>query len=273
MILSIIPTGPVRPGVVGKPLRRLQISASRVPPSRCVAPASSGVVRPLAGSVGVSVLVSEGEPVVTPATTSICKSTAESVVVVAVVVLSIVVLSVVVAIVVLAVVVLAVIVLAVVVAVVVAIVVAIVLAVVVTATSTVVGSPPKEEPFIPSVLPLHRLPSPPASVASAGSPTREEEPGLAILGLAFATFPARVAIIEVAVVEGTANCRTKDSSTKSSQASAHQTPVQGVVAGEKPRVCVQGTQRELLRRRRRRGRSRTTKVCLSQGKRADGNQH
>jgi len=200
-ILSIIPTGRVRPGVVGKPLRRLQISASRVPPSRCVAPASSGVVRPLAGSVGVSVLVSEGEPVVTPATTSICKSTAESVVVVAVVVLSIVVLSVVVAIVVLAVVVLAVIVLAVVVA----IVVAIVLAVVVTATSTVVGSPPKEEPFIPSVLPLHRLPSPPASVASAGSPTREEEPGLAILGLAFATFPARVAIIEVAVVEGTAN--------------------------------------------------------------------
>jgi len=246
----------------------LQISASRVPPSCCVAPASSGVVRPLAGSVGVSVLVSEGEPVVTPATTSICKSTAESVVVVAVVVLSIVVLSVVVAIVVLAV-----IVLAVVIAVVVAIVVAIVLAVVVTATSTVVGSPPKEEPFIPSVLPLHRLPSPPASVASAGSPTREEEPGLAILGLAFATFPARVAIIEVAVVEGTANCRTKDSSTKSPQAGAHQTPVQGVVAREKPRVCVQGTQRELLRRRRRRGRSRTTKVCLSQGKRADGNQH
>jgi len=86
----------------------------------------------------VPILVSEGESVVTLTTTSICESTAETIVVVAVVVLSIVVVTVsVLSIVVLTVVVLTVSILSVVVAIVV---------IVITAAPTVVASPTKEEP-------------------------------------------------------------------------------------------------------------------------------
>jgi hypothetical protein len=193
----------------------------------------------------VPILVSERESVVTLASTSICESTAETIVVVAIVVLSVVVVSVVVlTIVVLTVVVLTVVVLTVsILSIVVAIVV-----IVITAAATMVASPTKEEPFISSILPLFCLPPLPATVTGTGSATGKEEPGLTILSLAFATFAARVAAgVEVPLVQGSSNCRSKNGGSKSTQASSHKTPVQSLVAREKPCVCVQGTERELLR--------------------------
>merc|ERR1712007_34294 len=118
--------------------------------------------------------------------TSICESTAETIVVVAVVVLSIVILS----IVVLTISILPIVVLTIsILTVVVAIVVLAVVVIVITAAATVVVSPTKEEPFVPSILPLC-LSSLPASVAGAGSATGKEEPGLPIFSLPFATFAA-----------------------------------------------------------------------------------
>jgi len=198
--------------------------------------------------MSVAILVPERESVVALTSTSICESTAEPIVVVAVVVLSTSIL---------AVVVLTIVVLAIVVGIVLTIVVlTIVLSIVIiggiTAASTVVGSPTKqivEEPFVPSILSVFGLPSLPASVAGAGAPCGKEEPCLTILSLAFATFAARVARVAVqGSVQGTSNCRSKDGSTEGTNTSAHKASVQSFVAREKPCVCVQGSERELLRR-------------------------
>jgi len=176
----------------------------------------------------VSILVSEGESVVTLTSTSICKSIAETIVVVAVVVMSIVVLAIVV----------------------VTISILSVVVIVITAATTVVASPTKEKPFIPSILPLSCLSSLPAAVAGAGSTAGKEEPGFTILGLPFPTFATGVAnVVEVPLVEGSSNCRSKDGRAKSTQTSPHKASVQSLVAREKPCVCLQGTERELLRRR------------------------
>jgi len=215
--------------------------------------------------MSVPILVPEGESVVTLTSTSICESTAKSIVVVAIVVLSISILSIVVlTIVVLAVVVLATVVAVVVLAIVVltivvlAIVVAVVVAAVIiggiAAAATVVGSPTTkqvvEEPFIPSVLPLFCLPPLPARVAGAGAASGKEEPGLPVLSLAFATFAARVASVDVAVVQSTSkstsNCGSQDGGAEGTKTGANEAPVQSIVAREKPRVSVQGTERELL---------------------------
>merc|ERR1712233_289940 len=167
--------------------------------------------------MGVSILVSERESVVTLTSTSVCESTAESIVVVAIVVLSISILAVVVlTIVVMAIVVIPIVVLPIVVLsiVVLPIVVAVVVIGGITATATVVGSPTKqiiEEPFIPSVLPLFCLSPLPASVTGAGATRGKEEPGLTIVtSLAFATFATGVASVDVAVVQSTSNCWSKD---------------------------------------------------------------
>jgi len=227
----------------------LQISTTRVSPPSCVAPRSTSVVRPLTSSMRVPILVSKGESVVTLASSSICESTAETVVVVAIVVLAVVVISVVVlpvvvlaivvlaivvlSVVVMTIVVLAIVVLSIVVAVVVAvvilsvvvlsivvlpivvltIVVAVVIlpvvVIVITAAATVVASPTKEEPFISSILPVSCLSPLPAIVAGTGSTTGKEEPGLTVLSLPFATFAARVPVVEVTVVQGSSDCRSK----------------------------------------------------------------
>lgn len=181
----------------------------------------------------VSILVSEGEFVVTLTSTSICESIAETIVVVAVVVMSIVVL---------AIVVVTISILSVVVAVVV---------IVITAATTVVASPTKEKPFIPSILPLFSLSSLPAAVAGAGSTAGKEEPGFTILGLPFPTFAAGVAVVvEVLLVEGSSNCRSKDGRAKSTQTSPHKASVQSLVAREKPeqqRICFRkGSKRYLV---------------------------
>merc|ERR1712233_308616 len=162
--------------------------------------------------MGVSILVSERESVVTLTSTSICESTAESIVVVAIVVLSISILAVVIlTIVVMAIVVIPIVVMPIVVL---SIVVAVVVIGGITATATVVGSPTKqiiEEPFIPSVLPLFCLSPLPASVTGAGATRGKEEPGLTIVtSLAFATFATGVASVDVAVVQSTSNCWSKD---------------------------------------------------------------
>merc|ERR550517_1702400 len=183
--------------------------------------------------------------------TSICESTAETIVVVAIVVLSVVVLSVVVlSISILSIVVLSSSILAVVVLTIaiLSIVVAIVVIGGIAAAATVVGCPTKqiiEEPFIPSVLPLFCLPPLPASVTGTGAASWKEKPGLTIItSLAFATFAARVA--SVAVVQSTSNCRTKDCGTEGTQTGSNKAPVQSIVAREEPCVCVQRTERELL---------------------------
>jgi len=49
------------------------------------------------------------------------------------------------------------------------------------------------------------------------------------------------------MIQGSSNCRSKDGGAKSTQAGSHQASVQSFVAREKPGVCVQGTERELLR--------------------------
>jgi len=158
-------------------------------------------------------------------------------------------------IVVLTIVVLAIVVLAIVVlAIVVSVVVAAVIIGGITAAAAVVGSPAAkqivEEPFIPSVLPLICLPPLPARVAGAGAASGKEEPGLTVLSLAFATFAARVASVDVAVVQSTSkstsNCGSQDGGAEGTQTGANEASVQRFVAREKPRVCVQGTERELL---------------------------
>ena len=55
---SLVAAGRVGPGVVGIPLRGLQVSAVVAPPGG-VAPRSPGVVSALARAVGVPVLVPE----------------------------------------------------------------------------------------------------------------------------------------------------------------------------------------------------------------------
>merc|ERR1712226_296732 len=122
----------------------------------------------------VPILVSKGESVVTLASSSICESTAKTVVVMPVVIIAVVIL----AIVVLSIVVLSV---------VVAVVILSVVVIVITAAATMVASPTKEEPFISSILPLSCLSSLPAIVAGTGSTTGKEEPGLTVLSLPFAT--------------------------------------------------------------------------------------
>jgi len=194
--LSIISTGPIRPWVARKPFRSLQISTTRVSPPSCVAPRSTSVVRPLTSSMSVPILISKGESVVTLASSSICESTAETVVVVAIVVMSVVVMSVVVLSIVVLPIVIAVVVLSIVV-------------IVITAAATVVAPPTKEEPFISSIFPLSCLPPLPAIVTGAGSTTRKKEPGFTVLSLPFATFAARVPVVEVAVVQGSSDCRSK----------------------------------------------------------------
>merc|ERR1712198_510034 len=161
--------------------------------------------------MSVSILVSERESVVTLTSTSVCESTAESIVVLSISIMAIVVLAIVVmAIVVIPIVVLPIVVLP--------IVVAVVVIGGITATATVVGSPTKqiiEEPFIPSVLPLFCLSPLPASVTGAIATRGKEEPGLTIINsLAFATFPAIIAIVDVAVVQSTSDCWSKNGSTE-----------------------------------------------------------
>jgi len=192
----------------------LQISTTRVSPPSCVAPRSTSVVRPLTSSMRVPILVSKGESVVTLASSSICESTAKTVVVVAIVVMSVVVMPVVIiAVVILAIVVLSivitVVILSIVIAVVVAVVILSVVVIVITAAATVVACPTKEEPFISSILPLSCLSPLPAIVAGTGSTTGKEEPGLTVLSLPFATFAARVPVVEVTVVQGSSDCRSK----------------------------------------------------------------
>merc|ERR1712198_773642 len=98
----------------------------------------------------------------------------------------------------------------------------------ITATATVVGSPTKqiiEEPFIPSVLPLFCLSPLPASVTGAGATRGKEEPGLTIVtSLAFATFATGVASVDVAVVQSTSNCRSKNGSTEGTQTCSNKAP-------------------------------------------------
>jgi len=165
----------------------------------------------------VPILVSKGESVVTLTSSSICESTAETVVVVAIVVITIVVMSVVVlSVVILSVVVLSVVVAVVILPIVVAVVILPVVVIVITAAATMVASPTKEEPFISSILPLSCLPPLPAIVAGTGSTTWKEEPGLTVLSLPFATFAARVPVVEVTVVQGSSDCRSKYCGSKGS---------------------------------------------------------
>jgi len=196
----------------------LQISTTRVSPPSCVAPRSTSVVRPLTSSMRVPILVSKGESVVTLTSSSICESTAETVVVVAVVVIAIVVMSIVVmSVVVISVVVLSIVVLSIVVlSIVVAVVILSVVIIVITAAATMVACPTKEEPFISSILSLPCLSPLPAIVAGTGSTTGKEEPGLTVLSLPFATFSARVPVVEVTVVQGSSDCRSKYCGSKGS---------------------------------------------------------
>merc|ERR1711951_311786 len=100
--------------------------------------------------MSVPILVSEREPVVTLTSTSVCESTAESIVVVAIVVIGGITAT---------------------------------ATVVGSPTKQII-----EEPFIPSVLPLFCLSSLPASVTGARATGGKEEPGpTTVTSLAFAT--------------------------------------------------------------------------------------
>jgi len=57
-----------------KPFRRLQVTTSRVPPTSCIAPVASGVIRPSAGSMCPAILVSECLAVVALASTSLVRA-------------------------------------------------------------------------------------------------------------------------------------------------------------------------------------------------------
>jgi hypothetical protein len=101
-------------------------------------------------------------------------------------------------------------------AIIVAVVVLSIVIIVITAAATMVVSPTKEEPFISSILSLSCLSPLPAIVAGTGSTTGKEEPGLTVLSLPFATFAARVPVVEVTVVQGSSDCRSKYCGSKGS---------------------------------------------------------
>jgi len=79
-----------------------------------------------------------------------------------------------------------------------------------------VACPTKEEPFISSILPLSCLSPLPAIVTGTGSTTGKEEPGLTVLSLPFATFATKVPVVEVTVVQGSSDCRSKYCGSKGS---------------------------------------------------------